>query len=120
MEVCLFNPDLGKSEKQLYTKYSLPYAFKLIDSCSELLEFINSRQENVEIYARTTLVRIFEDRFGELLPPLINAMWGMHIDAMLASQMLPHVYRLMRALTQLMTELPGLLYTTQQNKLCTV
>ncbi|ETN98969.1 hypothetical protein RFI_38518, partial [Reticulomyxa filosa] len=111
MEICLFNADMAKNEKETYIKYALPYEFKLIDNCSELIEFVNNQKNKLELHVQASLLKIFEERVGELLPPLINVMWSMTIDPKLASDMLPHVHRLLFALNILMRDLPNILVT---------
>jgi hypothetical protein len=109
MEICLFNADMAKNEKETYTKYALPYAFKLIDNCSELIEFVTNQKLKLELHVQASLLKIFEERVGELLPPLINVIWSMTIDPKLASDILPHVYRLLVVLNSLMRDLPNIL-----------
>ncbi|ETO32281.1 vcbs repeat containing protein, partial [Reticulomyxa filosa] len=109
MEICLFNGEMGKNEKDVYTKYALPYAFKLIDNCSELIESVNNKKVKLELHVQASLLKIFEERVGELLPPLINVMWGMTIDPKLASDILPRIHRLLVALNTLMQDLPNIL-----------
>ncbi|ETN97367.1 hypothetical protein RFI_40162, partial [Reticulomyxa filosa] len=109
MEICLFNSEISKLDREVYIKYALPYAFKLIDNCSELMEFVNSKKAKLELHVQAVLLKIFEERVGELLPPLVNVMWGMAIDPKLASEILPHIYRLLITLNSLMRDLPNIL-----------
>jgi hypothetical protein len=56
----------------------------------------------LELYLHTALVDIFQNRMGEILPPLISAMWGVDVKPRLASKILPHIFRLLTSLTTFM------------------
>ena len=94
-QVCLFNQSHSKdTDAQVYVDYALPYALKVLKASTELIEFCVQNQDKKTSASKTgrplpirgSLVSIFRQRIGELLPPILSSLWAMKFDAELASK----------------------------------
>ena len=108
MEISIFSVELSKSDPKTYIQFALPYSFKLIDLCSDLIEYLNNetKLKNLKVYHKSVLVKIFRLNIGELLTPLLSAMWNIDITPKLSAKILPHIHRLLMAFDEFMIDLP--------------
>ena len=82
------------TDAQLDVDYALPYALKVLEASTELIEFCVQNQNKKTSASKTgrplpirsSLVSIFRQRIGELLPPILTSLWAMKFDPELASK----------------------------------